>query len=236
MSINTLIKKTKDYGKFKVFTINRPINEGLVKKIMSSIEQIGYIEGKPILVDKTFTIIDGQHRFTACERLGIEIVYSMVNEKLDPKEVIVQLNAQQRSWNAGNYIHMWAESGIKCYKELLDFEERRQFGINNSMTICFKGDLSMKKIKEGHRFPINEHKEKTAAFIIQCADIVPYWKTSKFVQAATALFKVATTDQIKKVISGLISVPQMAKYSDYLTAFENIINKGLRDKNRVSFK
>ena len=47
-----VIKTTKDYDKFQVFKFNRPISEGLVKKIMESITQIGYTQVNLFLLIK----------------------------------------------------------------------------------------------------------------------------------------------------------------------------------------
>lgn len=230
-----IIKKTKDYDKFQVFTFNRPINEGLVKSIMKSITKIGYIEAKPILVDKTFAIIDGQHRFNACKNLGIDVYYSVTSA--DPKEAIIELNAQQSRWALSNYIHMYAESGVKCYQHLIDFENRRRLGISNSIYVLFSGggDLSeSKKIKEGYKFSINTNAEKIAHFILSCE--VPYNKSSHFVKAIVKLFKVGTEEHRAKVLAHIVSVSQQANMAGYLAAFENIVNRKVRNQNRVSFQ
>jgi len=232
-----VIKTTKDYDKFQVFKFNRPINESLVKRIMESITQIGYTPGKPILVDKDYAIIDGQHRFTACHRLGIEIQYQITD--IDPHVAIIQLNTTQAHWKMQDYIHAWAEQGVKCYQHLEEFEERRKLGITNCISILFNGNsldsTDAKKIKEGAKFTINTNAEKIAQFVLDC-DFVPYHKSGSFIKAMVKIFKLADAKQIEKIRIGLISVPQQPTMSHYLIAFENLVNRGLQSKNRVSFK
>lgn len=227
-----IIKKTKDYDKFQIFTYNRPVNAKLVKSIMDSIQKIGYMEAKPVLVDKDFNIIDGQHRFTACKNLDIPVPYVITD--VDPKEAMVQLNARQAQWNSGNYIHMWADSGIKCYQHLINYDKNHGFGLPLSMVIVFKSDPALALIKKGHRFSINENAEKIGAFIKSC-DMVPYHRTTHFVRAIVKLFTMTNEEQREKIKASLISLPQQAKMADYMVAFENIVNKGVHNKNRVSF-
>jgi sulfur transfer complex TusBCD TusB component (DsrH family) len=230
------ILKTKDYSLFQVFKFNRPVNEGLVKRIMESIKEIGYMEGKPVLVDEEMAIIDGQHRFTACERLGIEVPYVMTS--VDPQKEIIHLNANQVHWKMADYVHTWAEQGVKCYVHLEDFEARRKFGITNSILILFGGSTDktdIKRIKAGYKFTINPKAETIAAFINSCGD-VPYAKSSYFIKAVVRLFKVANEAQIAKIKAGIISLPQQPTAAAYLAAFENIANRNVRANNRVSFK
>lgn len=85
------VQRTKNYDQFKVFDFNRAINKGLVNKLMESINEIGYMPGKPVIVDKDMAIIDGQHRFTACVNLGIEVEYVITD--VDAHTAVIQLNA-----------------------------------------------------------------------------------------------------------------------------------------------
>lgn len=228
------IKTTKDYKLFKVYTSNRPINEGLVKRLMESIKEIGYIEGKPVLVDPEHTIIDGQHRYTACVRLEIPVPY--VVTQADPQKAIIQLNAQQVNWKVGDYIYNWAQQGVKCYMHLLDFEKRRGLGVSNAIYILFNQQADTnKKIKAGFKFTINGNAEKIGAFIKDC-DQLPYYKSAMFVRALVAVWDSCDEDQIEKLKLGMISLKQQPNSAAYIQAFENIVNKGLAVKNRVSFK
>ncbi len=230
---------TKEYDKFQLFTFNRPIIDGLVKELMESIKENGYFPGKDVLVTQDFTIVDGQNRFEACRRLGVEVPYEFLAEGVDPHKAVIALNANQRRWSLENYIHAWAESGVKCYQDLLVFEAQHKLGVSNSILILFGGNkcdgTDTKRIKAGYNFKLNPKATEIAWYISGCS-MVPYHRTSKFVQAVIKLHKVADEKAIKKVKSHIISIPQLATLADYLAAFENIVNRGVRKNKHISFK
>ena len=235
MSAST-IHKTKDYDKFKHYSFNRTLNEGLVKRIMESINKIGYIHGKAVIVDKEMSIIDGQHRFEACKRLNLPIYYMVTTG--DPQETIIQLNAQQQGWKMADYIDSWAGKGVKCYKQLKDFEATHHLGITNSLLVLFDSTVEradIKNIKIGKSFKLNPHADAIMAFLKDCSS-VPYWKSSYFIKAVVRVFGMANAKQIEKIKVNIPALPQQATAAAYVAAFENIVNRGVQAKNRVSFK
>jgi hypothetical protein len=232
----TTIYKTKDYAKFGLFKYNRKINEGLVKRLMASIQKIGYIHGKSVITDAELNIIDGQHRFEACKRLNLPIYYMI--SKADPQETMIELNAQQVGWKMADYINSWAAAGVKCYQQLKDFEAVHHLGTTNAVLIVFDNGLEpadIKNIKAGKVFKINPKMDEIVAFIQDCK-IAPYYKSSYFIKAVVRVFKMATPKQLEKIKNSIISLPQQATAAAYVTAFENIANRGVQSKNRVSFK
>lgn len=232
----SIYKKTKDYDKFKFFGFNRPLNEGLVKRLMDSISQIGYMDGSVITVDKDYAILDGQHRFTACMRLGLDINYVISN--VNAYDAIIKLNANQVHWTTKDYVHAWAEKGIKCYKYIENFDREHKLGISNSLLICstdIAGGTDLRAIKKGTPFPINPNSQGILDFMKAC-EAVPYWKSSTFVKALVRLFKVSNDKQRAKIIVNIISIPQQATPNDYLSVFENIANRKMKKSNHVSFR
>lgn len=75
--VATYIYKTKNYDKFTVDPqYNRDVNMKHVDKIVKSYKEFGdYGQDFPIVVDESFRIIDGQHRFNARKKLGLTIFY-----------------------------------------------------------------------------------------------------------------------------------------------------------------
>ena len=226
--------RTKNYKQFQFKRFNRVLNEGLVKRLMKSIQEIGYIAGKPVLVDSNNAIIDGQHRFEACKRLGVEVVYSVINTDAD--KAVIELNANQEAWTLTDYIQAYAKKGVRCYKEIIDFHEKHPFGISNAITICLGNDNKKSDdIKAGKVFPINPNAERIAEFINDCK-VVPYYKKTHFVRAIVKLFTLANDEQLQKIKKNMISLPEQVNSSEYLMAFQNIVNRKVRSKNHVSFK
>ena len=98
---------TEDYSIFKMYTQNRTLNENNVKNMLKSIRDYGLIQ--PLVISSDGYVIDGQHRLSACMRLGIEVPY-VVNKRLTNK-AIIEANNTQKSWNADDRVKNHAEKG-----------------------------------------------------------------------------------------------------------------------------
>lgn len=232
-----VILRTKDYSKFSFFDFNRKIVEANVKLLMEDISENGYEEGKPIIVTADCKILDGQNRFEACKRLG-EWIYYTFSKTDDPHLAVIRFNTNQRGWKLPDYIDSWASTGVKCYQQLKEFEEKNRFGTSNSLLI-FLGNVmdgpGVRYVKEGKVFKVNPKAEELAEFVHSCSGLVPYYKSAGFIKAISRVHKVATKKQMDKIQAGLVSLPQQATPSAYIACFENIVNRGLQNKNRVSF-
>src|SRR6187549_2973465 len=140
---------TKDYEKFRFLRANRAINKNNVEKIKASYREWGVIAGRPILIDKDFNIIDGQHRFLALKDLGFPIPYEIIGGDIIGKTMA--LNSNQDEWQLIDYAKSYAEQGYDCYRKLLKYDEKNKLGFTNSLRICFgsktKG-LDVKKVRD----------------------------------------------------------------------------------------
>lgn len=225
--------KTKNYSFFSYSPNNREIKQANVAKLTESFRKYGFIQGRPVLCTKFGVIIDGQHRFEAAKALNIEVQYEFVQD--DYNEKMIALNSTQSRWALGDYIQSFSNQNIDCFRKLDKFQEKYKMGISNSISIFI--DVDSKKIsntiREGKTFNINPNAEKIAEFILNCS-FVPYNKNHKFIKAIIIVFKKCDSNQILKIKQNLMSVPQFAKSSDYLVAFENILNK--RTKNKVELR
>lgn len=231
---NAELLSTDNYDRFKYLDYNRHLNEGLVSRLVYSIGEIGYIQGKPVIVDPNMNVIDGQHRLEACKRLGIPVYY--VIEKADAQKTMMHLNAQQTNWRTIDYVESWATKGIKCYELLKKFEETFKLGITNSMQIFFNsrdGKTVLPQLREGKTFTTNKDAYDIARFILKC-DSVPYHKSSFFIRAVVKAYPLLNDEQKEKVLAGIMALPQQATTAAYLACFENIVNKKQREKNKIS--
>lgn len=225
--------KTTNYDLFSFMDNNRNISHGLINRIIESINKIGYIESRPIIVNESFIIIDGQHRFEACKKLGLPIFYAI--ENLDINEAMILLNKNQLIWRLQDYVKSWSKTGIECYIQLVKFEEEFHFGISNNL-IIFNGNGSntAEKIRSGKQINVNPKRYEIANYILKCKEFVPFYKTKTFVNAVQILFKKVDADLSNKVLNRIQTVRQQTNVTDYLTAFENILNKGKHGDNKVS--
>lgn len=225
--------QTNDYEIFDFFNTNRSISEASVKKIMNSIEKIGYVNGKPILVNKDLFIIDGQHRFEACKRLGLPIIYEEI--EVDEHEAIICLNINQKNWSVFDYIKSWANQGKVNYQQLVAFYEKHKLGDTNTMTVFTGHNAKHKCFRNGDDFPINPKAEEVVSFLLNAKENLNFWNHNNFVLAVTMLHKKATDKQIKLLAKNLDSLRMQLYVSEYLTAFENKINRNIKViANRIS--
>ncbi len=216
--------KTKNYEMFEYMDSNRKINAGLVERLVKSIKEIGYIESRPIIVNEDMVVIDGQHRLEACKRLGIPVIYQVSN--VDMSKAMIALNMNQQIWRLSDYIDSYATQGKKCYKYILDFENKYKLGISNSIIICLN-DYSHRAndIRIGKEFTINPESNNIAKFIINCKSYFDFYKSQKFAHSVMLLHKYASKSDVNKVFEKIQSLRQLVKTSDYLNYYENIINR-----------
>lgn len=100
------IEKTKEYDKFNILDGNRPIDKYHLKKLIASIQKDNRLNLHPIIVNDSFEIIDGQHRYNAAKELGLEIFYIRSNTITD--EHLIDCNVNQKSFDVENYIDFFA--------------------------------------------------------------------------------------------------------------------------------
>ncbi len=221
--------KTTNYDWFAYMPTNRSINPGLVDRLVKSISAIGYIEARPILVNNKMIIIDGQHRFEACKKLGLPIIYEISD--VDMSKAMIALNMNQQIWRLTEYVESWAKSGIDCYKQMVDFEKRYKLGMSNTITICTssRSGRSAMDIRRGKEFEINPKSEDIAKFILTCKTYFAFYSTKFFVESVAVLFKKTTAENCQKVLNHIQPMRQQATTSNYLAFYENVLNKYKRN-------
>ena len=216
--------KTQNYEMFDFMTSNRNLNNGLIERLIKSINEIGYIESRPILVNESMVIIDGQHRFQALKELGLPIVYSVIN--VDMNKAMISLNMNQLVWSLENWIKSYASKGIPCYETIVEFEETYHLGISNSILIVFNSSAgASRKIRAGKDFNVNVNRYKIVEFLFESKKYLSFWKTKHFVHSIVILFNNLETSYINKILDNIQIVKQQANMTDYLKVFENILNK-----------
>lgn len=107
---------TKDYSKFKIDKRNRPVDIKRATQLYKELMADPDMTIEPIVVNKTFTIIDGQHRFWAI-RKAKQTLYWYMDRKLTIKDAIL-LNSKGQHWDNYDYVSAYANSGFIDYKKL----------------------------------------------------------------------------------------------------------------------
>lgn len=129
------VQSTKNYKQFKKLIGNRKVSESRVKKIINSIQKVGYISN-PIIVNEKMQVIDGQGRLEALERLGLPVEY-IVKEGIGIDECI-SMNVFQTNWNLMDYIVSYASRGNDNYVKLLKLHrDYNDFSLNALATALY---------------------------------------------------------------------------------------------------
>lgn len=120
---------TKDYDKFKHMAGNRRIDEKHVASLKRRMRDKGNLtKDFPIIINKNWEVIDGQHTLEAVRQLGWEVGYRMVEEA--NAETVRTINNGRRNWTWRDYALSWVDSGKKDYEQfmtLADFHPNMSF-------------------------------------------------------------------------------------------------------------
>lgn len=105
---------TEEYEMFSFLRSNREVT--LNKKLENSILQKGII--RPIIVNSTMQIIDGQHRYSIARKYGLPVPYYVsVNKEMND---IIKINNTACKWRVIDYINKYVILGNEEYKKLKD--------------------------------------------------------------------------------------------------------------------
>lgn len=113
------IAKTTEYEIFKKMDGNRHLDRYHLKKLRSAIEQDNQLNVHPIIVNKDFYVIDGQHRLEVAKQLNCEIFYIKSDTVTDLH--VIHGNVNQKSFDVENYIDYFAIKEKK--KEYIQLKE-----------------------------------------------------------------------------------------------------------------
>ena len=135
--VSGLIFSTTDYDIFNFLTGNRTIDVNNIKKLKESISENGYKKSQPIIVNQDFEIIDGQHRFTACEELKLPIYFTIEREDEDSIKLTQDLNKNQKNWGLIDYIKSYVDRGYQDYINFLRFVEDRNLSVTTAIVLAW---------------------------------------------------------------------------------------------------
>jgi hypothetical protein len=121
----------------------------------------------PIVVDKEYRIIDGQHRFKACCMLGLPIYY-IVDVNGSEKDIKLR-NSQQTQWEYKNFLSFHAEN-IEDYKIIQDLCDKYVLKASIFFPIIMKMGGESNRGKFGRSFKAGDFrlgscKEKFIEFV-----------------------------------------------------------------------
>ena len=100
------IQESTDYKKFKFVRFNRPVDDSNLKNLMDLTKKENRLSYYPIIVDKNYYILDGQHRYLTSRLLKLP-VYFIRNPDLAKKDHWEEIIAINRAGKKHGYLDIF---------------------------------------------------------------------------------------------------------------------------------
>ena len=126
---------SKDYKLFNLLHFNRNVDQAHVKKLVASMKKHGFkgvlhvIKTKFIDGTVRYYVVDGQHRLSAAQQLGIKFNFELteLTTKVTTAEFIAELNTSAKSWGTSNFLDVWSAFDIEEYVKLKKIQKDTGF-------------------------------------------------------------------------------------------------------------
>ena len=180
---------TTDYNKFKFLKENREIYPTHVNRLVKSIKQRDV--KIPIIVDRDFNILEGQHRYEAYKKLSMPIHYSF--RTTIAMSDIRTMNVSTQKWNLYDFLHSYKQSGNKEYIHLDWFVRTYKFGIRESVMMCTNssGSSHARDLFKSGKFKVKdlESAKLSATRINAMKEYYAFYRKRTFIYALLRVFK-----------------------------------------------
>lgn len=242
------VYKTNDYGIFKYLLGNRSVKPKRVKKIIESINKVGYVVPSPVIVNEKMEVIDGQGRIEACKEKGLP-VYFVIAENAGVEECTM-MNIGQSNWSINDYVESYASRGNDNYIRLQKItEEYPQFTVAEIYGVCtnsitVNGFASL-VIKGGDlELSTNDYARivRVLDFLVEMESVLDAIPGSSRVKRTGLAWVIENTNCDRKRLREKLSAeyPKLSPVVEtmptlYLSELSDIYNKRLTGKNCLYF-
>lgn len=162
-SNNSRLLIIRDHSKFKKYSGNREINKVHERSLMQSLLTKGQL--LPIVCNKIngyYYILDGQHRQSACHKLGLDVVVLLNPIGVTKKRDIISMNTLSKKWTLHDYCRFYSFRAATPHFESYQLAERladahKNVGLSHvcyllSRTADLSGGTDPKRGKKGTPF------------------------------------------------------------------------------------
>lgn len=244
--METVIKQTTDYRKFKTILGNRIVSERRVNNIIADIKAgLNLLPYCPIIVyvnaddKKPFCIIDGQHRFEVCKRLK-EPIYYIESKELNLLQ-IAKINSRSEKWTKKNFLDCYVNLGLKDYIVLRDFIKKYNVVYSTAISFLMEGRITgggalMEKFRNGE-FKVNyfDIADKIVSLTMSLFSIYVFSRDRYLIAAVQQINKKEVCDWEvlrRKIKAAPNEMDKQYSKKDYLLNIERLYNYG--NKNRIA--
>jgi len=237
------VKVAKDLAVFKKVEGNRPLNPKNVKALVKSIKEFGMLIN-PILVNKDFQVIDGQHRLEAAKQAKSPIYYILAPDY--GMSQVIALNVNQKNWTINDYVKSYSDMGLKDYMILEKFtQQHKEFSLVISASLLAStnknSSSSFESIRSGdYKVTSITRANEWAKKIKSIAPYFQHYNTRHFVLAIIKLLKTKKDvfifeEFVKKVKRNPTALVRCVNVSDYIQLIEEIYNFKRRTKVNLRY-
>lgn len=255
MKIVNQVNQTNDYNLFKSLKGNRSVNKLHVQRLKESFK--GDYLMSPIIVNQSYEIIDGQHRFNAAKDLNLPVNFIICND-YSLAEVQI-LNTNMKNWKKEDYLNAFCDLKHPEYLKFRNFMRQfPAFGISASEAIL-TGQLS---VKQGTDSSLEFSNSKSGRYTIkyfeqgdlvisdmeyskECAEkimmIKPYYEgfnRISFVRSMLGIFRIENYNHsqlLDRLKSSPTALQHCANVTQYKLLIEDIYNFRSREKVSLRF-
>lgn len=218
-------------------TTNRSLNKSHLNRLIASIKSNNLLSINPIIVDKDFKVLDGQHRLAAAKQLKLDVSY-IVYSKGSVDDVIL-LNTAQKNWSMMDFAYSFFQQGKAQYKYIIDLQTKYGISVTailNALTPFSENvdrlsrDSPAKAFKHG-LLQITEEQYKQAKSVLddvqKLSEVTNNSRCKWLIQAvARAKFNKEFNTEVllEKAIKHKVIIEKQGSIRGYLRNFEDILN------------
>lgn len=228
IEVYTSVMKTKNYEMFRFMDGNRKTNPSNLNQIIESMKEKQLVI--PITVNERFEIIDGQHRFKACQYLGYPVYYVMEQGYTIDDVIRANVNGG-RKWFDADYLHRYCKLGVERYLKIQKVIEDFNISTNDYIKILskFQGKVSTQVKREFREGNVDiECQDLIVSFLMSLESFKEFqhYKSSNFIFAFLELYMRNDYDHSqmeRKINANIYNLTKRTSKDDYLSLLCNKI-------------
>ena len=228
IEVYTSVMKTKNYEMFRFMDGNRETNPSNLNQIIESMKEKQLVI--PITVNERFEIIDGQHRFKACQYLGYPVYYVMEQGYTIDDVIRANVNGG-RKWFDADYLHRYCKLGVDRYLKIQKVIEDFNISTNDYIKILskFQGKVSTQVKREFREGNVDiECQDLIVSFLMSLESFKEFqhYKSSNFIFAFLELYMRNDYDHSqmeRKINANIYNLTKRTSKDDYLSLLCNKI-------------
>lgn len=239
-SVSSIFETTK-YRQFKVLKQNRMVYQTHVDRLKKDMEksETNFSSISPLIVDKNFRVLDGQHRLQALKELGWPVFYMIApNGKAEDAR---NINVTHKQWRPLDYARSYSEAGnvnyvryLQLYSEYPEMMPTILAGYVMGRKVPGLTSLFRKGLMTISSDQMDETRDRLNR-LYELMEIAPELKTGEMNWAILNMFNVPGYDhermleQLAKA-KNRADIEIFARRNDNLRTLESIYNRGIRSK------